>query len=71
MDEQWHDYDAGLTEAEKYLIYMSLPIDMGEDSPSVEIFLEEVWARPLRSQDLLEFCMQYRAWVVRQEWYGK
>lgn len=63
MNDSWHDYDRGLTKAEKDYIYIPLPLDIGEDSVSVEVFLEEVWARPLKTEDLAQFCGEFRLWV--------
>lgn len=59
----WHDYDRALSTAEKNYIYLALPIDVGEDSVSVEEFLERVWARPLTTPDLVQFCEEFRLWV--------
>ena len=59
----WHDYDRALSTAEKNYIYLVLPLDVGEDSVSVEEFLERVWARPLTTPDLVQFCEEFRLWV--------
>ncbi len=63
MDDKWSDFDSGLTEEEKNYIYIPLPMDVGEDSVSVEEFLEHVWARPLLTIDLVQFCEEFRLWV--------
>lgn len=63
MSDSWHDYDRGLTVEEKDYIYILLPLDIGEDSVTVEEFLEEVWARPLTTPDLPQFCAEFRLWV--------
>ena len=63
MSNIWHNYDDALTTAEKNYIYIPLPIDVGEDSVSVEEFLERVWARPLTTPDLVQFCEEFRLWV--------
>lgn len=63
MDDAWHDYDAGLTTAEKNYIYLILPMDIGEDSVGVEEFLERVWARPLTTPAIVQFCEEFRLWV--------
>jgi len=63
MSDAWHDYDAGLTPSEKYYIYIVLPVDIGEDSVSVETFLEEVWGRMLTTADMVQFCEEFRLWV--------
>ncbi len=63
MHDEWHDYDSELSTAEKNYIYLVLPLDVGEDSVSVEEFLERVWARPLTTPDLVQFCEEFRLWV--------
>lgn len=65
MNDAWHDYDTDLSEAEKNYIYLALPLtlEVSEDSVTVEVFLEEVWARPLTTPDLVQFCEEFRLWV--------
>lgn len=63
MDDTWSDFDSELSEEDKNYIYLALPMDVDEDSVSVEVFLEKVWARPLDMAHIPIFCSEFRLWV--------
>lgn len=64
-ESEWErlDYDVLLTPAEKFYLYITLPMQVDEDSVSVEVFMAEYWKKLLISGRLEAFSAAFKTWV--------
>ena len=55
---------ATLTKTQNWGVFIALPAEVGEDSPTVEAFIVDVWRRPVTRETLPEFYMAFKEWVL-------
>jgi len=56
---------ATLSEAQQWWLFITLPLQCEEDSPTVEAFIVDVWRRPVTTETLNEFRQEFVEWVRR------
>jgi hypothetical protein len=67
MEQEEQYLDSALSEQDKYYLYITLPISVGEDSVTVENFLADVWKKPLTPETLKAFSNAFEAWVMARD----
>lgn len=54
---------ATLSEANKMYLFVALPMQTGEDGPTVEAFIVDVWKQPVTMENMREFRAAFAEWV--------
>jgi len=59
--------DNALSEQDKYYLYITLPMSVGESSMTVERFIEEQWKQPVTPESLKAFSNAFWKWIMDRD----
>jgi hypothetical protein len=67
MEHEDQYLDTALSEKDRYYLYITLPISVGEDSVAVEDFLADVWKQPVTPESLKAFSNAFEKWIMDRD----